>query len=395
MKKLRTLRSALAFSVVFVFAFAFSSPIVSASSSQLITKGSTSSKVVALTFDDGDDGANIQGILAILAANNIRSTFFITGKAAEDHPSLISAITNAGHEIGNHSYSHPDFTTISYSTMQSQLSTTENIISGITGRSTKPYFRPPFGAYNSSVLQAVGDAGYTKTIYWTIDTIDWDGRSTYAIYSKVLSNATPGAIVLMHTGSGAPNTKYALQQMIDGLRDMGYSFGTVSDVLSGTSSGGTSSGGSSTTYPVLRVGSTGSAVSQLQQALVNKGYSLSVDGAFGPLTRSAVISFQSNVGITADGIVGPVTWSKLGTSSGSYTGGTSGGTSTSYPGLLRVGSTGTGVRTLQQALANKGYSLSADGVFGPITQNAVRSFQSSQGITADGVVGPVTWGRLF
>jgi peptidoglycan hydrolase-like protein with peptidoglycan-binding domain len=120
-----------------------------------------------------------------------------------------------------------------------------------------------------------------------------------------------------------------------------------------------------------------------------------VDGAFGPLTRSAVISFQSNVGITADGIVGPVTWSKLGTSSGSYTGGTSGGTSTSYPGLLRVGSTGTGVRTLQQALANKGYSLSADGVFGPITQNAVRSFQSSQGITVDGVVGPVTWGRLF
>ncbi len=395
MKKLRTLRSALAFSVVFVFAFAFSSPIVSASSSQLITKGSTSSKVVALTFDDGDDGANIQGILAILSANNIRSTFFITGKAAEDHPSLISAITNAGHEIGNHSYSHPDFTTVSYSTMQSQLSTTENIISGITGRSTKPYFRPPFGAYNSSVLQAVGDAGYTKTIYWTIDTIDWDGRSSYAIYSKVLSNATPGAIVLMHTGSGAPNTKYALQQMIDGLRDMGYSFGTVSDVLSGTSSGGTSSGGSSTTYPVLRVGSTGSAVSQLQQALVNKGYSLSVDGAFGPITRSAVISFQSNVGITADGIVGPVTWSKLGTSSGSYTGGTSGGTSTSYPGLLRVGSTGTGVRTLQQALANKGYSLSADGVFGPITQNAVRSFQSSQGITVDGVVGPVTWGRLF
>jgi peptidoglycan hydrolase-like protein with peptidoglycan-binding domain len=283
--------------------------------------------------------------------------------------------------------------------MQSQLSTTENIIRGITGRSTKPYFRPPFGAYNSSVLQAVGDAGYTRTIYWTIDTIDWDGRSTYAIYSKVFSNVTPGAIVLMHTGSGAPNTKYALQQMIDGLRDMGYSFGTVSDILSGTSSGGTSSGGSSTTYPVLRVGSTGSAVSQLQQALVNKGYSLSVDGAFGPMTKSAVVSFQRNVGITADGIVGPVTWSKLGTSSGSYTGGTSGGTSgvnsTSYPGLLRVGSTGTGVRTLQQALANKGYSLSVDGAFGPITQNAVRSFQSSQGIAADGIVGPVTWGKLF
>ncbi|MBP1744431.1 MAG: polysaccharide deacetylase [Firmicutes bacterium] len=389
-KRLRTLRSALAFSVVFVFAFAFSSPFVSASSSQLITKGSASSKVIALTFDDGDDGANIQAILAILADNNIKSTFFVTGKAAEDHPSLIRAITDAGHEIGNHSYSHPDFTTISYSSMQSQLSTTESILSGITGRTTKPYFRPPFGAYNSTVLQAVGDAGYTKTIYWTIDTIDWDGRSSYEIYTKVFNNATPGAIVLMHTGSGAPNTKYALQQMIDGLRSMGYSFSKVSDILDGTSSGG-----SSTSYPVLRIGSAGAAVSQLQQALVNKGYSLSVDGAFGPITKSAVMSFQSSVGITVDGIVGPVTWGKLGTSSGSYTGGTSGGISTSYPGLLRVGSTGTGVRSLQQALVNKGYSLSVDGVFGPITQNAVKSFQSSQGITVDGIVGPVTWGKLF
>jgi peptidoglycan/xylan/chitin deacetylase (PgdA/CDA1 family)/peptidoglycan hydrolase-like protein with peptidoglycan-binding domain len=391
-KRFRTLRATLALSVVFMFAFAFSSPSVSASSSQFITKGSTSSKAVALTFDDGDDGANTQSILAILADNNIKATFFVTGKAAEDHPSLIKAIVNAGMEIGNHSYSHPEFTTISYSSMQSQLSTTENILVNLTGRSTKPYFRPPYGSYNSSVLQAVGDAGYTKTIYWTIDTIDWDGRSASAIYSKVLDNATPGAIVLMHTGTGS-NTKYALQQMIDGLRSMGYSFATVSGILSGTSSGGSSSGG--TAYPTLRLGSSGTAVRTLQQALVNKGYSLSVDGAFGPMTKSAVMSFQSNAGITADGIVGPVTWSKLGSSSGSYTGGTSVGTSTSYPGLLRVGSTGTGVRTMQQALANKGYSLSADGVFGPMTQNAVRSFQSSQGIAADGIVGPVTWGKLF
>ena len=107
------------------------------------------------------------------------------------------------------------------------------------------------------------------------------------------------------------------------------------------------------------------------------------------------MSFQRSAGITADGIVGPVTWSKLGTSTGSYSGGTTGGNSASYPGLLRVGSTGTGVRTLQQALTNKGYSLSADGVFGPLTQSAVKSFQSSQGITVDGIVGPVTWGKLF
>ena len=384
-KKFRKLKVALSLNVVFMFVFAFSSPLVSASSSQLITKGSTSSKAVALTFDDGDDGANIQSILAILADNNIKSTFFITGKAAEDHPSLIKAIANAGMEIGNHSYSHPDFTTISYSSMQSQLSTTDSILVNLTGRSTKPYFRPPYGAYNSTVLQAVGDAGYTKTIYWTIDTIDWDGRSAYDVYTKVLNNATPGAIVLMHAGSGS-NTKYALQTMIDGLRSMGYSFATVSGILSGTSSGGSS------TYPVLRQGSTGSAVQQLQQALVSKGYSLSVDGNFGPMTKSAVMSFQSSVGITADGSVGPVTWGKLGTSSGSVSGGSS---STSYPGLLKIGSSGSSVRTLQQALVNKGYSLSVDGVFGPMTQSAVMNYQSSQGVAVDGIVGSVTWGKLF
>ena len=285
-KKFRKFKVALSFTVVFMFVFAFSAPLVSASSSQYITKGSTSSRVVALTFDDGDDGANIQSILAILADNNIKSTFFITGKAAEAHPALIKAIVNAGMEIGNHSYSHPDFTTISYSSMQSQLITTENILVNLTGRSTKPYFRPPYGEYNSSVLQAVGDAGYSKTISCTIYTIDWDGRSAYEVYTNVLNNATPGAIVLMHAGSGS-NTKYALQTMIDGLRSMGYSFTTVTGILSGTSSGG------STSHPVLRQWSTGSAVQQLQQALVSKGYSLSIDGAFGPMTKNAVISFQS------------------------------------------------------------------------------------------------------
>jgi peptidoglycan/xylan/chitin deacetylase (PgdA/CDA1 family) len=376
----RTLRTVGTFFVLSMFVFTFSSPPVFASSSQLITKGSTSSKLIALTFDDGSDGANISSILSILNANNIKATFFITGQAAEDHPSLIKAITNAGMEIGNHSYSHPDFTTISASSMQSQLTTTENIIYNITGRSTKPYFRPPYGEYNSTVLQVVGDAGYTKTIYWTIDTIDWDGRSASEIYTKVLNKATPGAIVLMHAGSGS-NTKYALQTMIDGLRDMGYSFATVSGVLSGTPSGGT-------TYPTIRIGSTGSAVRTLQQELVDRGYSLSVDGIFGPITQSAVMSFQRSAGIVVDGIVGPITWGKLLGSSG-------GSSSTAYPGLLKIGSSGTAVRTLQQALAGRGYSLSVDGIFGPITQSAVMSFQRSQGITVDGIVGPVTWGKLF
>jgi peptidoglycan/xylan/chitin deacetylase (PgdA/CDA1 family) len=388
--RFRGARALFAIFVGLMFAAVFLTPAVYASSSSVYSKGSTSSKMVAFTFDDGDPLSDIAPVLSILKANGIKATFFFTGEMAAKYPDSIRAIYNGGHEIGNHSYYHTDFTTLSYSGMQNELSRTDNVISGIIGKTTKPLFRPSYGSYNSAVLQAAGDAGYTKTIMWTIDSQDYNGLSAGQIYTRVINNVTPGAIILMHTGDN--NSVYALQDIINTLRSWGYGFTTVSGILGGTS-GGTSGGAAGT--GTLKLGSSGTAVEHLQQALVNKGYSLSADGAFGPVTQNAVMSFQRSVGITADGIVGPVTWSKLGTSAGSYSGGTSGGTSTSYPGLLRVGSTGTAVRTLQQALANKGYSLSPDGVFGPITQSAVKSFQSSQGITADGIVGPVTWGKLF
>ncbi|MBP1744433.1 MAG: polysaccharide deacetylase [Firmicutes bacterium] len=379
--RFRSIRVLMTISMVLMFVAVFLTPEVSASSSAVYSKGSTSSKMVAFTFDDGDPLSDIAPVLSILKANGIKATFFFTGEMAAKYPDSIRAIYNAGHEVGNHSYYHTDFTTLSYSGIQSELSRTDNVISGITGETTKPMFRPAYGSYNSTVLQAAGDAGYAKTIMWTIDSQDYNGLSAGQIYTRVINNVTPGAIILMHTGDN--NSVYALQDIISTLRSWGYGFTTVSGILGG-GSGGTASGST------LRLGSTGTGVMQLQQALANKGYSLAVDGSFGPITQNAVISFQRSVGITADGIVGPVTWSKLGTSSGTISSG-----STAYPGLLKIGSSGTSVRTLQQALANKGYSLSIDGVFGPITQNTVMSFQRSQGITVDGIVGPVTWGKLF
>lgn len=195
---------------------------VFATTSALISKVATTDKVIALTFDDGSDGGNAEAILAVLANYNAKATFFVTGKGAEDHPDIIKKIAAAGHPIGNHSYSHPYFTQISASEMVSELQKTESIIKNLTGKSTIPYFRPPYGAYDSTVLQVVGDAGYTKTIYWTIDTVDWKGVSTDEIVSKVVNNATPGAIVLMHTGDGATNTKYALPTIITNLKSQGY-----------------------------------------------------------------------------------------------------------------------------------------------------------------------------
>lgn len=140
---------------------------VSAAPSQVVSKGNTTEKVVALTFDDGADGANISRILQTLSTHDVKATFFLTGSGAANHGQQIRNIANQGHQIGNHSYTHPYFTQISAAQMRNELQRTETLIQQLTGRTTKPYFRPPYGAYNSSVLQTVGDAGYTRTIMWT------------------------------------------------------------------------------------------------------------------------------------------------------------------------------------------------------------------------------------
>lgn len=395
--RFRSTRVMLSLSLVLAFVAVFLPPAVYAVSSQIVSKGSTSSKVVALTFDDCDSPTNITAIVNILETNGIKATFFVMGEAAAKNPGSIRQISNAGMEIGNHSYNHLDLTGISSGKIQNELNRSDKAIVNATGISSKPLFRPPYGEYNSKVLQAAGDAGYTRTVMWTIQAY---GVSASTIYGSVVNNVTPGAIVLLHCNSEAANTKYALQDIISTLSKKGYSFATVSQILSGSRGNyakgysGTSTISSTTVAAssgsILRLGSTGTEVVRLQQALVSKGYSLTVDGAFGPVTLNAVLSFQQNAGILADGEVGPITWSMLGTSSVSYSTG-----STSYQGVLRLGSSGTSVRTIQQALVNRGYSLSVDGVFGPITQNAVMSFQRSQGITVDGIVGSVTWGRLF
>lgn len=207
------------------------SAVVTAAPSRLVQKGNTTEKIVALTFDDGSDGTNIDSIIGVLSKHNVKATFFLTGSGASSHPQKIKNITNAGHDIGNHSYSHPYFTKISPAETKNQLQRTENIIGDITGKSTKPLFRPPYGDYNSTVLQRVGDAGYTYTIMWTIDTIDWTGNSANAIVQRVMAGITPGSIILMHTGAGASGTTSALPTIITRLKAMGYRFVTVSEML--------------------------------------------------------------------------------------------------------------------------------------------------------------------
>ena len=275
--------------------FTLSATPALAATSQIIYQGSTSNKVVALTFDDGSDGYNIQSILNTLSANNIKATFFLTGQGAENHPQAIKNIVSAGHDIGNHSYNHPDFTTVATTEMTNQLTRTETIITNLTGKSTKPFFRAPFGSYNSTVLQTVGNAGYTYTFQWTIDSLDWTGNSATDIYNRVINNIVPGAIVLMHTGYGANGTTAALPNIINQLRAMGYSFVTLSQLMNTTSTPGTGTGTSytvkagDTLYAIaLRYGVTVQAIvnaNGLTNAnLIRVGQVLTIPGTGTPTT---------------------------------------------------------------------------------------------------------------
>ncbi|WP_270812560.1 LysM peptidoglycan-binding domain-containing protein [Exiguobacterium sp. CinTr1] len=204
---------------------------VSAAASKFVTSVNTTSKVVALTFDDGADGANTNKILDILAKNNVKATFFLTGSGANNHPQYIKNIAAKGHQLGNHSYTHPDFTKLTATQMKSELDRTEALIKSLTGKTTKPIFRAPFGAMNSTVLSGVGASGYGYTIQWNIDTVDWKGLTASQINTKVQTNIKPGSIVLMHTGAGAPGTPLALPTMISQLKAKGYKFVTISQLL--------------------------------------------------------------------------------------------------------------------------------------------------------------------
>ncbi|SOD63422.1 Putative peptidoglycan binding domain-containing protein [Streptomyces zhaozhouensis] len=136
------------------------------------------------------------------------------------------------------------------------------------------------------------------------------------------------------------------------------------------------------TYPKLREGDRGDAVTRLQERLTAAGHQLENDGVFGPLTTAAVRAFQSKIGTEVDGVVGPKTWAAL-------------ETAPARGDKLRDGSTGTEVRYLQRGLnAALGLSLEVDGKFGPATRAAVISYQSSRGLAADAVVGPNTWNAL-
>lgn len=188
---------------------------------------------IALTFDAGASGETIPTILNTLRQRNIHITMFITGKFAEQYPDGIRQMVADGHEIANHTYSHLDSTTLSDDQLAGELARTESIIQGLTGVSTKPFWRPPYGSRNNHVLNVAVSQGY-RSIFWTLDSLDSVGqpKTPDFIFNRVTN--TPGvnldgAIVLQHFGSEA--SAEALPMELDRLQQMGLQVVTISQLL--------------------------------------------------------------------------------------------------------------------------------------------------------------------
>jgi peptidoglycan/xylan/chitin deacetylase (PgdA/CDA1 family) len=178
---------------------------------------------IALTFDDGPVPQTAD-VLDLFAARGVRATFFVIGRQAKRYPSILARATEAGHEIGNHSWSHVNLRRADAGTAAKELVRTADAVKAATG--TRPRtMRPPFGDATTS---AAAKAGLPQVL-WSLDTLDWKNRSTPAVVQRVLAEAQPGGIVLMHDVHAT--TRAALPQIVEGLLTRGYALVTVSELL--------------------------------------------------------------------------------------------------------------------------------------------------------------------
>ncbi len=182
-------------------------------------------KVIALTFDDGPSPYT-PAVLSVLEQYHVPATFFEIGEEVANYPQYAQLVTRAGYPVENHTWSHPDLTTLPAASVGAQVDMAQNEIRDVTG-TTPQCVRPPDNAWNATVLGEIGQRGLT-TMSYSIDPKDWTLPGVGAIVQAVVGSAFPGAVVDMHDGGGnRSETVAALPQIITELRAQGYSFVSI------------------------------------------------------------------------------------------------------------------------------------------------------------------------
>jgi|GEM_PF-208790 len=207
-------------------------------SNEGIIRRGPSKKVVALTFDDGPSPEYTPLILDVLKKHNVKATFFLVGKHVKKYPDVARRILAEGHEIGNHTYSHRDLVPSTIKKLKREILQNQELIKEYLGVETR-LFRPPRGIYSEAVRQFVVKNGLTMVL-WSLSGIDWAGTPASLIAKRILRYTHPGAIILLHDsgalirseGHSRINTAKALDKAIPALKERGYRFVTVSELIS-------------------------------------------------------------------------------------------------------------------------------------------------------------------
>lgn len=189
----------------------------------------TGEKKVAISFDAAWGNEDTRTILDILAKHDVHVTFFMTGGWIEDYPDDVKAIAAAGHDLGNHSENHKEMSKLNEKQCIEELMSPHDKVKALTGVDMC-LFRPPYGDYNDNLVKSAEKCGY-YTIQWDVDSLDWKDYGADNIVSKVLNhkNLRNGSIILMH--NGAKYTKDALERVIVGLREQGYTIVPISELI--------------------------------------------------------------------------------------------------------------------------------------------------------------------
>ncbi|MBD0384015.1 delta-lactam-biosynthetic de-N-acetylase [Paenibacillus sedimenti] len=199
-----------------------------------IFTGDPASKELYLTFDNGYEQGYTGKILDVLKEKQVPAIFFVTGHYIKTEPDLLKRMTQEGHLIGNHSWSHPDMSQISPERIQKELDQVKSSVEAVTGQKEMRYLRTPRGIFNGQSLAVSRQLGYTN-VFWSIAYRDWEPNNQkgweYA-YKNVMAQLHPGAVILLHSVS-KDNTE-ALGKIIDDARSQGYQFKSLDEMKTRT-----------------------------------------------------------------------------------------------------------------------------------------------------------------
>lgn len=193
--------------------------------------GDTAKPVIYLTFDAGYENGYTAPILDALKKHGVPATFFVVGHYLESAPDMVRRMVAEGHTVGNHTYHHPDMSAIATEAdFTAELTAVEEAYAAVVGAPMPKIYRPPQGKYSAQNLKMAADMGYS-TYFWSLAYVDWytDNQPTAdEAYAKLLGRIHNGAVVLLHSTS-ATNAAI-MDELIQKWKDMGYSFGTLSDL---------------------------------------------------------------------------------------------------------------------------------------------------------------------